>query len=87
MATETACAKKLAHKSGGPWVRVASSAQSLLDGPSHLNAPPAETARWKRRVPPLGDDVQGLIITMFTAYSVSLKFSKVRERNNAKQKD
>src|SRR5215470_6970001 len=40
------------HKSGGaPWVRVASSAQSRLDGPLFPNAPPAETARWKRRVP------------------------------------
>ncbi len=34
-----------------------------------------------------GDGVPGLIITMFTAYSVFLKFSKVWERNNAKQKD
>jgi hypothetical protein len=33
------------------------------------------------------DGVPGSIITMFTAYSVFLKFSKVWERNNIKQKD
>src|SRR5262245_17937857 len=35
------------------WVRIASSVQSLLDGPLLFNAPPAETARWKRCVPRL----------------------------------
>jgi hypothetical protein len=34
----------------------------------------------------LGDGVSGLIITMFTAYSVLLKFSKVWERNNTNRK-
>ena len=42
------------HKSrGAPWVRIASSVQSRLDGPWLPNAPPAETARWKRCVPSL----------------------------------
>src|SRR5215510_3745226 len=46
-----------AHKSGdAPWVRVASSAQSRLDGPLFHNAPPSETARWKRCVPHLSAD-------------------------------
>jgi hypothetical protein len=34
----------------------------------------------------VGDDVPGLIIWMFTAYSVFLKFSKVWERNNTNRK-
>src|SRR5262245_18841223 len=43
---------KPAHKSvGSPWVRVASSAQSRSDDQLLPNAPPPETARWKRRVP------------------------------------
>jgi hypothetical protein len=33
------------------WVRIASSVQSRSDGLLLPNAPPAETARWKRRVP------------------------------------
>ena len=39
------------HKSGDAWVRIASSAQSRTFAPSFFNAPPAETARWKRCVP------------------------------------
>ena len=34
----------------------------------------------------VGDVVPGLIIAMFTAYSVFLKFSKVWERNNTYRK-
>jgi len=33
------------------WVRVASGMQSRLDGQLLPDAPPAETARWKRCVP------------------------------------
>jgi len=45
---------KPVHKSGGAaWVRIASSVQSQLDGPLLPNAPPAETARWKRCYPGL----------------------------------
>src|SRR5262245_31260297 len=44
--------RSIAHESGGaPWVRIASSVQSRLDGPMFPDAPPAETARWKRCVP------------------------------------
>jgi hypothetical protein len=58
-----------AHKSGDAWVRIASSVQALnvvhwedpqrlepIHIPAHLipiNAPPSETARWKRCVPRL----------------------------------
>jgi hypothetical protein len=39
------------HKSGDAWVLFASSVQSRTLAPSFFNAPPAETARWKRTVP------------------------------------
>src|SRR5215510_6007415 len=43
---------KLVYKLvGASWVRIASSVQSRFDGPLLHNAPPAETARWKRCVP------------------------------------
>src|SRR6266508_5117057 len=39
-----------AHKSGDAWVRIASSVQSREAAHLFSNAPPAETARWKRCV-------------------------------------
>ena len=53
--------KSMYKSEGVPWVRIASSVQSRWDDPSLLNAPLAETARWKRCVPRLAP------ITVLTA--------------------
>ncbi len=63
---------KPVHKSGGaPWVRIASSVQSWLDGLLLPNAPPAETARWKRCVPRL-TSINALIAKVFYLRTLQL---------------